>query len=92
MTSRNFVFAPGFTESWFHAEDGYEYPMCPGTAGGTFDPDKHRFRNQPFDDVRKSLKEAIQLLRTGNPNLRFPLTVSPVPLTATLSDRQVLRP
>lgn len=29
-----FVFTLGLTESWFNASEGYEYPLCPGTAAG----------------------------------------------------------
>ena len=40
-----FVFTLGLTEGWIN-EEGYEYPMCPGTAAGDFDPAKHQFRNR----------------------------------------------
>jgi hypothetical protein len=83
------VFTLGLTESWAHV-DGHEYPMCPGTAGGTFDPDRHRFENQKFRRVRAALTEAIALMRQANPKLRILLTVSPVPLTATNSGQHVL--
>lgn len=85
-----FVFTLGLTESWFNTQQGYEYPMCPGTAGGEFNPDQHRFRNQSFDEVRAALQQSIQLMRDVNPGLRFLLTVSPVPLTATYSNRHVI--
>lgn len=85
-----FVFTLGLTESWFNSQLGYEYPMCPGTVAGDFDPAVHQFRNQNFDEVRSALVESIKLMLTVNPQLRFILTVSPVPLTATKSDNHVL--
>ena len=63
MTARVFVFTLGLTESWLH-QDGYEYPMCPGTAGGEFDASKHRFVNQRVGQVHESLEKAIALMRT----------------------------
>lgn len=84
-----FVFTLGLTESWFHTS-GYEYPMCPGTAAGTFDPDNHIFRNQDFTEVREALTRAILHMRKANPRLKFLLTVSPVPLTATMSGDHVV--
>jgi len=84
-----FVFTLGLTESWFNA-DGYEYPMCPGTVAGSFDPDRHRFVNQGFNQVRQALAQAIQAMRAVNPDLRFLLTVSPVPLTATNAGQHVV--
>ncbi|MCB1395820.1 MAG: GSCFA domain-containing protein [Rhodobacter sp.] len=87
--SEVFVFALGQTESWFH-RDGYEYPICPGTAGGTFDRDRHIFVNQRFSQVHAALGEAITLMRRHNPQIRILLTVSPAPLIATNSGDHIL--
>lgn len=89
-----FVFTLGLTESWWHlneeGEPDYEYPMCPGTAGGSFDPALHQFENQQYETIRANLETAIAAMREANPNLKIMLTVSPVPLTATNSGRHVL--
>jgi GSCFA family len=78
------------TESWFNKSKGYEYPMCPGTAAGTFDPSEHEFKNQTFEFVRANLFDALAKIRAVNRRARIILTVSPVPLTATNSKRHVL--
>ncbi|MFC4667091.1 GSCFA domain-containing protein [Seohaeicola nanhaiensis] len=85
-----FVFTLGLTESWKNAKAGYEYPMCPGTVAGTFDPEAHQFENQAFPDIQRNLRSAIRLAREMNPGLKIILTVSPVPLTATMSGKHVL--
>jgi len=85
-----FVFTLGLTESWKHASDGYEYPVCPGTVAGEFDGSSHVFHNQPFLEIYSNLKAAMDLITTNNPNVRFILTVSPVPLTATNSGQHVM--
>ena len=85
-----FVFTLGLTESWFNRAEGYEYPLCPGTVSGLFDPNLHVFENQRFQKVCNQLEDAIKLLRSKNPTIRILLTVSPVPLTATNSGRHVL--
>lgn len=85
-----FVFTMGLTESWFNLEYGYEYPMCPGTAAGEFDASQHEFRNQNFQTVFQNLNESIKLMRKANSKLKFILTVSPVPLTATNTNNHVL--
>jgi hypothetical protein len=87
---RFFVFTLGLTESWVNARDGYEYPMCPGTAGGSFDPGLHRFVNLDYDAIRTGLLQSFKMMRKINPRIRFILTVSPVPLTATMSGQHVL--
>lgn len=85
-----FIFTLGLTESWRHAREGHEYPMCPGTVAGTFDPDAHAFVNLGYAEVLSSLQSAMATMTALNPKLRFLLTVSPVPLTATNSGRHVM--
>ncbi|CAM3611476.1 GSCFA domain-containing protein [Halomonas lysinitropha] len=84
-----FVFTLGLTESWFDVS-GFEYPICPGTVAGEFDQDRHLFKNQGYNSVKRSLVDSIKLMREHNPRLKFLLTVSPVPLTATMSGHHVL--
>jgi hypothetical protein len=84
-----FVFTLGLTESWFNSQYGYEYPMCPGVIAGFFDDNIHQFVNQQFTKVLADLAEAIRLMVKVNPKLKFILTVSPVPLTATKSGKHV---
>lgn len=83
------VFTLGLTECWEDIRDGAIYPLAPGVAGGTFDPATHRFRN--FDEVETSadLVAALSFVRSHNPAVRIILTVSPVPLNATMVDRHV---
>jgi hypothetical protein len=88
--ARVFVFTLGLTEGWVNAQHGYVYPMCPGTLRGTFDPAAHKFHNYGYAEIRRHMAEAMQLARSRNRKLRFLLTVSPVPLTATASGEHVL--
>jgi hypothetical protein len=85
-----FVFTLGLTETWSNALDGAAYPICPGVAGGEFDPTQHRLLNLSVADVVNDMKAAIGLIRQRNPNVKVILTVSPVPLMATAEDRHVL--
>jgi hypothetical protein len=89
-TSSVFVFTLGLTEAWIDDSGGHVYPMCPGTVAGEFDPARHRFHNYRYDEIRRELELALDLMRAQNPQLRFLLTVSPVPLTATASSQHVL--
>lgn len=88
--SKVFVFTLGLTESWFNASAGYEYPMCPGTVAGDFDPEQHKFVNQAYPFIKQTLTATIKRIREINPQIKFLLTVSPVPLTATMSGNHVL--
>lgn len=85
-----FVFTLGLTEGWENAATGLAYAACPGTLGGRFDADSHRFRNYSYPEIHAAMLAALAILRRLNPAIRLLLTVSPVPLTATASGRHVL--
>lgn len=85
-----FVFTMGLTESWENREHGYTYATCPGTNAGEFDPDQHAFRNYDYGQVHADLMRALDLIRSVNPDIRVLLTVSPVPLTATIAGKHVV--
>lgn len=84
------VFTLGLTETWCHRADGAAYPLCPGVAGGRFDPSDHVFVNLSVSEVTSDLEETVAFVLERNPKARFILTVSPVPLVATMEDRSVL--
>ncbi|HWA91238.1 MAG TPA: GSCFA domain-containing protein [Rhizomicrobium sp.] len=85
-----FVFTLGLTEAWTHRESETVYPTAPGTIVGRYDPDVHAFRNFAFRDVYDDMKAFFRIAKRGNEKLKFLLTVSPVPLTATASGQHVL--
>lgn len=85
-----FVFTLGLTEAWTHRESGTVYPTAPGTIAGSYQPDVHAFRNFDFLEVYQDFVKFRRLAMKRNPELKFLLTVSPVPLTATASDKHVL--
>jgi hypothetical protein len=84
------VFTLGLTEAWISREDGAVFPLCPGVAGGAFDPDRHAFVNFNVSELASDLLAFVDALRTINPTCRIILTVSPVPLVATAEPRHVL--
>ena len=85
-----FVFTLGLTEAWAARADGAIYPLCPGTAGGLFDPQAHVFRNLTVAETLADLAEIRAFVQARNPKARFILTVSPVPLVASASGHHVL--
>jgi hypothetical protein len=85
-----FVFTLGLTECWMSRRDGAAFPLCPGVAGGTFDPDRHVMRNLSAREVLQDMVGFVDRLRQVNPAARMIVTVSPVPLIATAAGRHVL--
>ncbi|MBV9571104.1 MAG: GSCFA domain-containing protein [Alphaproteobacteria bacterium] len=85
-----FVFTFGLTEAWVNKSTGRVYPIAPGTVAGAYDPDLFAFINFGFNEIRDDFSLFRNLVRECNPGVRFLLTVSPVPLTATASNYHVL--
>lgn len=84
-----FVFTLGLTEAWIDARDGAVYPVAPGVSGGTYDPKIHKLVNFGVHQVQADLELFIAQARAINPQMRFLLTVSPVPLMATATANHV---
>jgi hypothetical protein len=85
-----FIFTLGLTEAWISRLDGAVFPACPGTVAGSFDPERHEFRNFDAAEIAADLREFIGLLRSINAGIRLILTVSPVPLVATATGDHVV--
>jgi GSCFA family len=83
------VFTFGLTEAWVHRESGTVYPTAPGTIAGQFDPDIYAFRNFDYQEIISDFEQFIQVMRKKNPDIKFLITTSPVPLTATASGNHV---
>jgi len=84
------IFTLGLTEGWRSKIDGAAFPLCPGVAGGVFDPAAHEFHNMRTGEVRTQIGAFVEKLRAVNPHARLILTVSPVPLAASASGNHVL--
>jgi hypothetical protein len=85
-----FVFTFGLTEAWVNRQTGRVYPTAPGTIAGEFDPERFEFMNLGFNDVHDDFVAFRELVLSRNPGVRFVVTVSPVPLTATATENHVL--
>lgn len=83
------VFTLGLTEAWRSRLDGAVYPLAPGVAGGSFDPDRHEFVNFSAAQVEEDLHSLVARIAGVNPQGRILLTVSPVPMIATCEPQQV---
>ena len=85
-----FIFTLGLTECWVSKQDGTVFPLPPGVAGGVWDPNDTHFRNFTLEETTADLQNAIELIRSINPEVKIILTVSPVALNATFERRHVL--
>jgi hypothetical protein len=90
LESEVFVFTLGLTEAWVNERTGVVYPVCPGTAAGTFDPAVHRPVNFDYVENLDDLLWVVDTVHGVNPGLEWVITVSPVPLVATHTDQSVI--
>lgn len=86
-----FVFTLGLTEVFCSTIDGAAYPACPGKDFGSFDPARYSFRNLSIQENVSALDAFLSGLHRINPSARVILTVSPVPLVATMENRSVVQ-
>ncbi|QXT39300.1 GSCFA domain-containing protein [Gymnodinialimonas ceratoperidinii] len=84
------VFTLGLTEAWEHRQSGTVYPTAPGTIAGSYDPEVFRFVNYGVADIVEDFTALETSLASINPDLKWLLTVSPVPLAATAKEDHVL--
>ena len=90
LNSNIFIFTAGLTECWINEAHGHAYPVCPGTVRGIYDPRIHKFKNFNYQEILSDFNELITHLRSVNTKLKLILTVSPVPLVATYTNKNVL--
>lgn len=87
-----FIFTLGLTEAWLSKNDETVYPTCPGCGSpGIYDPDKYKFHNFNVKEITDDLNAAIYMMLQINPKIQIILTVSPVPLLATMESRHILQ-
>lgn len=84
------VFTLGLTEAWVDRADGVVYPTAPGTVAQPMDAASIEFKNFTVSETIADFLSFRKLIHQFNPECRFLLTVSPVPLTATASAQHVL--
>lgn len=86
-----FIFTLGLTEGFCSKVDGTAFPASPGKDFGEFDDERYAFVNLTVAENVEYLDRFVRGLQDVNPAARILLTVSPVPLVATMEDRSVLQ-
>jgi hypothetical protein len=84
------VFTLGLTEGWVHKDSGEVYATAPGTIAGVYSSDLHIFKNFKGHEIYADFVKFMNYMKKLNPDIKFLLTVSPVPLTATATDNHIL--
>lgn len=86
-----FVFTMGMTETWEHTASNRVVPIAPGVIAGEDQVDDFQLKNMNFYEVVEDFQKFMELLKSHRQkDLHYILTVSPVPITATASQKHVL--
>lgn len=81
----------GFTETWLDGETGTVLNFAPPPLLIRKWPRRFRFFNATFTDVLDSLEALYQLItRLVRPDMKFVITVSPVPLNTTFTGNDII--
>ncbi|MDR9768428.1 GSCFA domain-containing protein [Shewanella baltica] len=90
LTATNvLIFTLGLTEAWKDIDDVF-YPSCPGVIAGEFNDEVFTFHQFNYNEIKSDLLLIKDIIQGINPKIKVILTVSPVPLTATASDKHIL--
>lgn len=85
------VMTLGLVELWFDSKTGYYLNVGPRPSQIKAEPERFEMHVLSFDECHDYLERAMQLLRKqGRPDLQVLLTVSPVPLSQTHRDEDVI--
>lgn len=90
-----FVFTFGLTEAWMSRRSGLVYAQAPGTPiegrlVGSYDESAHAFVNFRVQDVYDDFVAFRKIAHSFNSEMKFLVTVSPVPLAVSAVDAHVL--
>jgi GSCFA family len=89
--SRILIVTLGLIEAWWDEHLGIYLNTRPPQSWIRRSPTRFRFHLLSYDDVIEALDRIFECLRKhGHPDLRIVLTVSPVPITSTYTENDVL--
>lgn len=82
----------GLSEVWMDTKTGVYLNAPPRRGMMRSEPDRFELHILSFEEVAGFIRDAIKLIQKyGRPDVRILLTVSPVPLTATYRDMDVMQ-
>lgn len=84
-------FTLGLTETWLDAQTGLAMNVHPGPAWLARMPERFRFVDYGYEATLNDMLSTLTMIRQHcHPEMRFVVTVSPVPLGATFKDADVI--
>lgn len=81
----------GLVEAWYDKVNGLYLNRSLPEYNSVSEPDRFEFHVLSFNELYQATRELMEtILERGHPETRIVLTVSPVPLTATFTENDVL--
>lgn len=88
--SQFLVLTLGLVESWFDTETGLFLNSAPTSAHISKYPGRYQVHVLDYVDNMRHLNEIHETVKAANPDIRFVVTVSPVPLGATFTGQDIV--
>lgn len=80
----------GLSEAWFDTKTGYYLNVAPRPSHLSSEPQRFEMHVLSFEETFDFLERAILIVKNNRGDVQILLTVSPVPLTATHRDSDVM--
>jgi Flp pilus assembly protein TadD len=88
---RVFIMTLGLVETWYDEKAGLYLNGAPPREAVAREPERFRFRRQSYSDIQADLQAIHDILsKHGHPDVKFILSVSPVPFKATYTGQDAL--
>jgi len=88
---RTVIMTLGLSEAWYDKRAAYYLNVSPRPAAIKKEPERYELHVLSYEEIYSYLRDALLLLKKHcRPGLRVLLTVSPVPLSVTQRDQDVL--
>ncbi|MCC6948569.1 MAG: GSCFA domain-containing protein [Bradyrhizobiaceae bacterium] len=84
------VLTPGLIEAWFDTKSNQYIHITPVLNGSPLDNSRFEFDVIGYQQCLDDLNAVIRAIRRHNPNARFIVTVSPVPLYTTFTGQDII--
>ncbi len=84
------VITLGLIEAWFDRENGVHIHECPRGKHFARNRSRFGFETLNYPQCREFIQKSIDIIKQLNPKAKFLITTSPVPLSRTFTDEDVI--
>jgi len=88
-SAQQVILTYGFVENWIHKAKNFSVPVLPLVRNASLNADDFIFHKENLNEVISHIGRTVESINKINPKCHIILTVSPVPLMASMQPRHV---